>query len=49
LKHLRTHFEAKHEKSVGTPILQVPATLHPWRQTIILYEAFEDDQIPLLR
>jgi len=29
LKQLQTHFEAKHEKGVGTPFPRVPATLHP--------------------
>jgi len=29
LKHLRTHFKAKHEKGVGTPFPRVPAQLNP--------------------
>jgi len=28
LKHFRTHFEAKHEKGVGTPFPCVLATAH---------------------
>jgi len=29
LKQLRTHFKAKHEKSVGMPFPRVPAPLQP--------------------
>jgi len=28
-KELQTHFEAKHEKGVGTPFPRVPTPLHP--------------------
>jgi len=32
LKQLQTHFRAKHEKGMGTPLPRVPAPLHPCLQ-----------------
>jgi len=30
LKQLQTHFQAKHDKGVGTPFLRVPTPPHPY-------------------